>query len=358
MENEILTMLLDQAVRLLDAEASQTRLKALLEEPGSFDAALWGKAVELGWPAIAIAEESGGLGLGIGSLAPLLQELGQRTVSLPLASGYVTAAALLEGGVAADVAAQLASGQAIATLALGEAGECGLSPAVVFSGGTLKGAKAPASFAAVATHALVSARDGDTPGLYLVDLTAAGVTRDVVPTIDNARAAAALRFDDTPATLVVAGWNALLRHAGVAATLVAFEQIGGTERCLRISVDYAKERKVFGQAIGAFQAIKHKLADMYQELEIGRGCAIDALESLEEGRGDFLMLACTARLGAGMAYDFAARECIQTHGGIGVTWEAEPHHHYRRARSLALEIGGAPFWRDLLVDGQQILETV
>ncbi|CAN5282972.1 acyl-CoA dehydrogenase family protein [soil metagenome] len=358
MDTEIQTMLLDQAVRLLEAEVPQDRLKELLEKPGSFDAPLWEKAIELGWPAIAIAEESGGLGLGVTALTALLQELGQRTVSLPLVSGYVTAAALLEGNAAAEVAGQLASGEAIATLALGEPGDCGLKPSLSFSGGTLTGAKAPAAFAAVATHALVSATDGTAPGLYLVDLSAAGVVRDVVPAIDNARSAATLSFDGAPATLAVAGWDAVIRYAAIAATLVAYEQIGGSERCLSISVAYAKERKVFGQPIGAFQAIKHKLADMYQELEIGRGCAIDALEALEEGRSDFLMLACTARLGAGIAYDFAARECIQTHGGIGVTWEAEPHHHYRRARSLALEIGGAPFWRDLLVDGQQVLETV
>lgn len=358
MENDVFTMLLDQATRLLDSEVTQARLKDLLEEAGAFDRALWDRAIELGWPAISIAEEGGGLGLGLGALAPLLQELGQRTVSLPLVSGYVAAAALLEGGIAQDVTEKLASGEAIAALALAEAGDCGLTPALAFSGGTLTGTKAPAAFAAVATHALVSARDGDRPGLYLVDLAADGVEREVVPAIDNARALASLRFSGAPATHVVAGWDRMLHYAAVAATLTAFEQIGGTERCLRISVDYAKERKVFGQPIGAFQAIKHKLADMYQELEIGRGCAIDALESIERGGADFLMLACTARLGAGIAYDFAARECIQTHGGIGVTWEAEPHHHYRRARSLALEIGGAPFWRDLLVDGQQILETV
>lgn len=357
MENDVFTMLLDQATRLLDSEVTQERLKTLLEEPGAFDRALWDKAIELGWPAIAIAEEGGGLGLGVGALAPLLQEMGRRTVSLPLTQGCVTAAALIEGGVALDVAGQLASGEAIATLALAEGGDCGLSPAVAFSGGTLKGAKSPAAFAAVATHALVSAVDGEVPGLYLVDLAADGVERSVVPAIDNARALATLHFDGAPATLVVGGWDRLLHYAALAATLTAYEQIGGTERCLAISVDYAQERKVFGQPIGAFQAIKHKLADMYQELEIGRGCAIDALESLERDGDDFLMLACTARLGAGIAYDFAARECIQTHGGIGVTWEAEPHHHYRRARSLALEIGGAPFWRDLLVDGQQILET-
>lgn len=357
MDDDVGTMLLDQAARLLESDAQPERLKQLLEEPGSFDRALWAKATELGWPGLAVAEDAGGLGLGLTMLARLLQVLGKHTVSMPLVSGAVTAGALADAAVAPETAAALASGEAIATLALAEAGDCGLRPALAFSGGTLTGAKAPAAFAAVATHALVSAVAGGEPGLYLVDLSATGVSREVVPAIDNARGLAALRFAAAPATLVASGWDAVLRQAAIAATLTAYEQVGGAERCLAISVAYAKERRVFGQPIGAFQAIKHKLADMYQELEIGRGCAIDALEALEEGRHDFLSLACTARLGASMAYDFAARECIQTHGGIGVTWEAEPQHHYRRARALSLELGGAPFWRELLVDGQQVLEV-
>src|SRR4051794_13475157 len=117
MDNEIQTMLLDQARRLVEAEASWPRLKELLEAPGSFDAALWAQAVELGWPAVAVPEEGGGLGLGIDSLAALLQLLGEYTVSLPLVSGYVTAAALVEGGVAFEAAARIASGEAIAALA-------------------------------------------------------------------------------------------------------------------------------------------------------------------------------------------------------------------------------------------------
>ncbi len=356
MDDDIGTMLLDQATRLLDAEVSPERLKDLLERPGSFDRALWAQAIEMGWPGITIPEARGGLELGLSALTGLIRELGRRTISLPLVPGHVTAAALIAGDADDGAVARLASGELIAALALTEPGESGLRPSVRFAGGKLDGAKAPAAFAAVADIALVSALDGDRPGLYLVDLSAPGVTRAIPNVIDNARAAASLSFAGAPATPVVAGFDAVLHHAAIAAVLTAWEQVGGSERCLETSVAYAKERRVFGQPIGAFQAIKHKLADMYQEVEIARGCAIDALEALEAGQGDFLALACTARLGGGAAYDFCARECIQTHGGIGVTWEAEPQHHYRRARALALEIGGAPLWRDLLIDGQMVLE--
>ena len=357
MDSEVRTMLLDQATRLLDAEVPASRLKELLEAPGSFDRVMWDRAVEQGWPGLAIAEEAGGLGLGLEPFSALLLELGQRTISLPLVQGYTVAAALTEGDVATDVAARIASGEAIAALAFAEPGEAGLTPSLRYDGALVTGAKALTAFGAVADIALVTALDGDVIGLYLVDLAQPEVVRQPLDAIDNARAGATLSFEGAVATPVLSGRDAVLRCASIAATLLAFEQVGGAERCLALAVGYAKERRVFGQLIGAFQAIKHKCADIYQELEIARGCAIDAREALEDGRHDFVPLAAAARLGAGAAYDFAARECIQTYGGIGVTWEAEPHHHYRRARALALELGGPLFWRDLLLDNHRALDT-
>lgn len=357
MESELRKILLDQASRLIKVEAQWSRLKDLLDGPATFDSQMWSQAVKMGWPAMAIDEELGGLGLGLGlePLSALLELLGQRTVSLPLVSNFVTASALAQNKVALELVQGIALGEAIATLALPESGDNGLAINSTVSAGRVSGAKAPAPFAVVATHALVSALDGAMPGLYLVELE--GVERKAIPSLDNARASAAITFEDAPAICVAQGREAVLHWAAVAATLTAFEQVGGAQRCLDTSVEYAKERRVFGQPIGAFQAIKHKLADMYQEVEIARGCALDAVEALEQCRTDFLSLACAARLGASAAYDFNARECIQTHGGIGVTWEAEPHHHYRRARVLALELGGGTFWRDLLVDGQHALEV-
>jgi alkylation response protein AidB-like acyl-CoA dehydrogenase len=113
--------------------------------------------------------------------------------------------------------------------------------------------------------------------------------------------------------------------------------------------DYALERKAFGQPIGRFQSIKAKLADMYVRIEMARGCALDALALLEQGESDWMGLAASARIGAIDAYEFCARENIQTHGAIGVTWEATPHHHYRRSRALAVELGAAIVWRERLL---------
>jgi alkylation response protein AidB-like acyl-CoA dehydrogenase len=111
--------------------------------------------------------------------------------------------------------------------------------------------------------------------------------------------------------------------------------------------DYANTRRAFGQPIGAFQSVKHRIAELYGLVEIARANAIRAAAA--DGTTEFLRAAAAARLSATESYDTAARDAVQIHGGIGVTWEAGLHLHMRRARSLAIEQGNAMFWEDLLV---------
>lgn len=351
--SEMLQMLADQAERLLGDRATGEHLKSLLETPGSFDQDLWKQCAELGWPAAAVHERQGGLGLGLEALALLNEKLGAHTVSLPLIPAAVIADALAQAGADHPAATALAAGEQIGCLAFGEAGESGLprAPTLRLDNGKLRGAKALAPFAAIADIALCHAATDDGVALVLVALDQPGVTRDIVATIDNARAAAILRFDQAAAVRIDQGdgLSASLRATALAAIATAFEQVGGTQSCLAMAVDYAKERIVFGQPIGKFQAVKHKLSDIYTELEIARGCAIDALAGVA-GSATLPAMAAMARLGGIRAYEFASRETIQIYGGIGVTWEAPPQHHYRRSRALALELGAAPFWRELLVD--------
>lgn len=351
-ENEAAEMLSEQAERLLEQRATPERLKELLEQPGSFDRALWEQATELGWPAAAIAEDQGGFGLGIGTLAMLCEKLGARPASLPVIPAAVIADALARQP--GSIAGELAAGTKIGCIALGEPDEAGIpsTPKLHFDDGKLTGAKAITPFAAIADIALCHAASESGVALVLVDLHQPGVTRLVSDTIDNARAAAGLRFVDADAirTDDGDGWAATLRAGALAAIATAFEQVGGTRRCLDLAIAYAKERIVFGQPIGRFQALKHKLSDIYSELEIARGCAIDAAAAFERNSPALVPIAAMARLGGIRAYEFAARETIQVFGGIGVTWEAEPQHHYRRSRALALELGSTSFWRDLLVD--------
>lgn len=355
-QNDDLEMIRQEARRFLVDAAQPEYLKGLLERPGTFDLQTWKSAVELGWPATLHAEESGGLGLGWSGLCVLAEEIGRRTVSLPLAPTTVVAHQILVSGSSdmEHVAQALVTGAEHACLALAATGESGVASGsgLELKGGKLYGSTAITAFAASAEYALVAATASGVRHMALVTLSQSGVTRKLEPSIDNSRAAARLIFDGAKAHTLAAGQEAVLqlrRAASAAALATAFEQIGGAQTCLETARDYALERKAFGQPIGRFQSIKAKLADMYTRIEIARGCALDALSALEQGDASWMALAAGARVGAIDAYEVSARENIQTHGAIGVTWEAMPHHHYRRSRTLAVELGSAAYWRERLL---------
>jgi alkylation response protein AidB-like acyl-CoA dehydrogenase len=345
------------ARRYLADIATPEHLKDLLERPGSFDHKLWAGAVEQGWTALAAPEELGGLGLGWRGLCALAEELGSRTASLPLIANAVTVEALRSAADASAldrIAPGLIDGSRIACLAFAEPGEAGLpsQPSVSLRDGRLSGVKSSAAFAAVADLALLHAWDGQGAALVLLELNQAGVRREVQPTFDQSRAAARLHFDGAAAIRLDRAGDcgaSIEQVLAFAALATAFEQIGGANACVSMARDYALERKVFGQVIGRFQAIKHKLAEMYYRTEIARGNALDALAALAEGDPAWRGLAAGARVASTDAYDFAAQENAQTHGAIGLTWEGMPHHHARRARSLALELGAKAFWRDRML---------
>jgi acyl-CoA dehydrogenase len=132
------------------------------------------------------------------------------------------------------------------------------------------------------------------------------------------------------------------------AVVTAHEQTGGAEALMERARDYANTRKAFGQPIGGFQSVKHRIAELYGLVELARAGAIHAAS--RDGHADFVKAAAAARIQATEAYDTAARDCVQIHGGIGVTWEGGLHLHTRRARSLAIEQGNMLFWEDVLVD--------
>ncbi|WP_083684294.1 acyl-CoA dehydrogenase family protein [Massilia putida] len=276
---------------------------------------------------------------------------------MPLAGTAAVAQLVLEKGTndaLRAIAAALVSGEQHACLALAQRGGPGpaFRPDCRIEQGLLHGTVPMTPFGASADLALVPALQDGGFRLSLVALGQDTVQRQLHPAIDNSRAAAALRFDGARYIEVArddAAREALWRTLGLAALAGAFEQIGGAASCLEMACSYALERKAFGQQIGRFQAIKGKLADMYIRIELARGCALDALAALEQGDAAWHGLAAAARIAATDAYDVAARENIQTHGAIGVTWEAMPHHHYRRARALAVELGSAVVWRERLL---------
>jgi acyl-CoA dehydrogenase len=340
--------------RVLDARMERERLLGLLERTGAFDEVFWKTAVEQGWTALALPEAHGGLGLGLIELGLIAQATGAATAGAPfLTSGYGAARLLLavdDKGLIERWLPRLAGGDAVAAVAFAE-GNTPLPglPDCVFADGGLSGSKPAVTAGLAADFAIVWCRQEGAPALALAEL--ADVERRAVESFDNGRLYADLTFVGTPATLLLTGeaaHGAALDALARMAVVTAHEQLGGAEALMLIARDYANSRKAFGQPIGAFQSVKHRIAELYGLVEIARANCIHA--AAREGEEDFLTAAAAARLSATEAYDTAARDTVQIHGGIGVTWEGGLHLHMRRARSLAIEQGNMLFWEDLLVD--------
>lgn len=346
-----------EAQRLLREQVDAQRLEAMLDRPGSFDHTLWQLVAGQGWPAAALGEDQGGAGLGWAGLAVLQEELGHANAALPLATTALASAQLLAGGDAlaqARWADGLREGTLTACVALSALG-AGLlvdGQGVQCRSARLTGHVSTVAFGAMADLALMAAQDeSGRAGLWLVGLDAAEVTREVLATIDDARGVATLRLAGAPAVRV-GDRAALATLLDRAATLCAFEQLGGARASLALAIEHAQQRIAFGQPIARFQAIKHKLVEIYGAIEIARGCALTALVLLDDGAdpSERHEAAAAARLGSNHAYELAARDCINVFGALGVTREAAPHRHYRRARALALELGSTALWRESLVD--------
>ncbi len=355
--------LLKEQVRKFLADKCPTKVvRRVLDGTETHAEDVWKGLVDLGVPALGIPETYGGMGLSPLEVCVVAEEIGRAAAPVPFDSSVVlaTEALKLAGSDAQKKKwlPELASGKAIGTVAIAE----GAQPPkprntrTTFGGGRLNGKKLPVTDGEAATFAIVLANTGGSGeravSLVIVDLTQKAVAKKRIETIDPARKHAELAFDDAAAELLGAegeGWSLLERLYDAAAVYFAFAQVGGAESAMWMARDYALQRNAFGRAIGSYQAIKHKLADCYVKLELARSNAYYGAMMLTEGGAELPLAAAAARIAATDAYDFAAKENIQTHGGIGFTWEADTQFHYRRSRLLALSLGGPMAWKDKLV---------
>jgi alkylation response protein AidB-like acyl-CoA dehydrogenase len=354
----------EQARKFLSERAAMPAVRGVLDhEDVSHDAALWAGIAEMGWLGAAIPEEYGGLGLGELELCVIAEEMGRSLAAVPWASTvYLLAEALKIAGSEAQKQAilpALAEGKVIGCVAASEGpGEPrAASLKTVFDGKTLSGNKIPVTDGDIATHALVLAKHMGSSSLVLVDLGGPGITKTPLKTFDPTRSHATLTFAGTPAQVIGEagdGEGLLSRIYDRAAVLFAFEQIGGTQACLDMATDYAKGRYAFSRQIGSFQAVKHKLADMYVALEIARSNAFYGAWALSCDAPELPLAAASARIGACEAYHLASKENIQTHGGMGFTWDVDCHLYYRRAKLLAVQIGAPTLWKEKLVSRLQL----
>jgi len=346
-------MLKEEARRFLAAKCDASVVRGVLDDAArGYDETLWRAVAEQGWLGAAIPEGYGGLGLGHVELCALAEELGRACAPIPFASTvYFVAEALMLFGSEAQKQKwlpRIAAGECIGAFATseGKGPVTARSIRTTASGGTLSGEKIPVTDGDVADLIVVLAKDG----LYLVE-KGAGVSAETLKTLDPTRSAARLIFDAAPAERLgdedgIAAMQAVFDRAAV---LLAFEQLGGADRCLDMAKAYALDRYAFGRQIAGYQAIKHKLADIYVKNEIARSNAYYGAWALNTAAAELPLAAATARVAASDAFWFASKENIQTHGGIGFTWEADPHLYYRRSRQLSLVAGAPATWRERLV---------
>src|SRR5437879_6396863 len=338
-------LLTEQVRKFLTDKCPMKVVRRVLDGNETHADEVWKGLVELGVPGVGIPEEYGGLGLSPLELCVVAEEIGRAAAPVPFDTSVVLATEALK--LAGSEAQKkkwlplLAEGKAIGTLAVAEGPQPPKSRNVLttFGGGRLNGKKVPVADGEAASFAIVLAKTS----LVVVDLSQKAVAKKRVETIDPARKHAELTFNDAAGELLGAdgeGWRLLERLYDAAAVYFAFAQVGGAEAAMYMARDYALQRQAFGRAIGSYQAIKHKLADCYVKLELARSNAYYGAMMLTDGGADLPLAAAAARIAATEAYDYAAKENIQTHGGIGFTWEADTQFHLRRARVTALAIGG------------------
>ncbi len=348
-----------EARKFLSAECPAAEVRKVLnDDKVAYHKDLWKKVVEMGWLGAAIPEEHGGLGLGMLEMCVLAEEMGRAIAPVPFASTayFLTEAVKLAGSDAqkAAILPRIAAGELIGAYAASEGpGHPDASNLrTTFDGKTLTGVKIPVTDGDIATHAIVLAKEGKGASLVLVDLSAKGITVKTVQTIDPTRSHAELTFDGVAAERLGGKGEGDRLNAELmdrVAVLIAFEQLGGASVCLDMANAFAKERYAFGRPIGGNQAIKHKLADMYVKNEVARSNCYYGAWALSTGAAELPEAAAAARVAASEAYWFASKENIQTHGGMGFTWEVDCHLFYRRAKLLAVQAGSPKVWKEKLV---------
>ncbi len=356
-------LLRDQARRFLSGKCSLKTVRKVFEGDHGYDRDLWMAIAEMGWLGTAIPESFGGLGLGHLELCVIAEELGRALAPLPFSSTvYLFAEAVLLAGSEEQKKAclpKIATGRLIGTFARAEAAGAVTPKSIrtAFRGNRLSGKKIAVADGMDADFAVVLARANDEPGerglcLAIADLKGPGVSRRHEESIDPSRKHAEISFDNAPAEPLGRpgeGWSIANSVLDRAAVLVAFEQVGGADACLAMAKEYALTRHAFGRPIASYQAIKHKLADMYVNTELARSNAYYGAWALSTNARELPLAAAAARISATQAFDYAAKENVQTHGGIGFTWEADPHLFYKRSRELALSLGPQRSWKDRLV---------
>jgi alkylation response protein AidB-like acyl-CoA dehydrogenase len=363
-------MLRDNARGFLSKKAPIAHLRQLRDthDADGFSRPLWKDFVEMGWAGILVPQEYGGLGLGHVEAGVIMEELGRTLTPSPFLSTAILAAnALARAGnekQKSEYLSRIVAGDLIGTLAVDESAKhrpdkTAMTATRSGSGFILNGAKTFVLDGHVANLFIVAARTAGTPGetkgvtLFLVDSTAKGIRAERTPMVDTHNAAR-VTFDnvnvgaDHVLGKVDAGWDALEGTLNVGRAAVAAELMGAADEAFTRTVGYLRERKQFGRLIGEFQALQHRAAYLYCELEVSRSAVLKALQMLDESFEKAGAIVSIAKAKAGQSATLAVQEAVQMHGGIGMTDEFDIGLFMKRVRVGQELFGDANFHADRL----------
>lgn len=337
---------------------TEAEVRRLMAGPSTFERPIWERmARELGLQGLIVPEEFGGAGAGPVELAIVIEEFGRRLVPAPFLSTALATLALLPGerNVTGEHLTAIAAGRLVATVAVAES-EGGWDARGVHCTATkssddaewrLSGTKSFVSDGLVADVLVVAARTDGGVGLFIVNGTADGLSREKLDVFDPTRRLARLQLDGVAAIPLsgVSGFEAFLDAARIA---VSAEQAGGADFALGMAVAYAKERVQFGRAIGSFQAVKHMCADAFVDVQSARSAAYYGAWALAKGSEETATVAPLIKAFCSDTFFETARTNMQVHGGISFTYEYPAQLYYRRAKSTAQLWGSAQALRDEL----------
>jgi alkylation response protein AidB-like acyl-CoA dehydrogenase len=361
-------LLKEQAKNWANAEAPVSKFREMRDSGNEFgfDKATWAAASEMGWAGIVVPEEFGGVDLGHLTFGVVLEELGRQLTALPLlASGLVGANAVVLAGTDEQKKTwlpRIGDGSAVVTLAVDEGARHAPAKSTLCAvasgdGFKLNGSKTHVLEGLAADAFIVVARSsgeaGDSEGLslFLVDGTTKGITRTRLHTADS-RGYARVEFKD-----VEVDGGALMGSLGEAGPVLqtlldracagmAAEMLGVAGQCFDMTLDYLKNRVQFGQVIGSFQALGHRAAELFTQMEMTRSCVEGALQAIDAGDENTSTLCALAKCQAGEFLTHVSNEMIQIHGGIGVTDEFDAGLFLKRARAAEATYGNAAMHRD------------
>ena len=336
----------DSVRALLASRCTPDRVMAIFDGDDSLRQPLWtALAVDLGLAGLLVPEEAGGAGGSARDAAVILTELGRVVAPVPFLSHSVVAATALLPSGDRELVAELASGAVTVALLTPLTASAGsFSAAVVGEDIGISGRVPVVAAALEAQLLLVPVSVADGVELHAVEADALGVTVAPVVSLDMTRQVADVALTGVASRVVVgadAGDSAVRRALLVGAALLASEQVGVAERCLEDTVAYLKQRRQFGRVLAGYQALKHRLADLYIEVESARAAAQYAAAAAATDDPDLPVAVEVAQAYCSAVAVHAAEECVQLHGGLGMTWEHPAHLYLKRAKADQLAFGSS-----------------